>query len=63
VYWASGSQFRRLHEQLHPTVHHACGPGKTAELLRGAGIENLAVFPSAAQWRRWMNAPTTSEPE
>jgi hydroxymethylbilane synthase len=63
VYWASGSQFRRLHEQLPATVHHACGPGKTADLLRGAGIDNLTVFPSAEEWRRWVNTETPSEPE
>jgi hydroxymethylbilane synthase len=54
VYWASGSQFRRLHEQLAPTVHHACGPGKTAEQIQAAGIDNLTVFPSADEWRRWV---------
>lgn len=62
VFWASGSQFRRLCEQLPPTVHHACGPGKTAELLQAAGVDNLTVFPSVEEWRRWVNVESP-EPE
>lgn len=61
VFWASGSQFRRYATQLSPTVQHACGPGKTAELLRASGVEQLDIFPSAEEWRRWVNVED-SEP-
>ena len=61
VYWASGSQFRELWSQLPPTVHHACGPGKTAEVIRAAGVHRLTVFPAVHEWRRWLkiDPPTT----
>jgi hydroxymethylbilane synthase len=55
VYWASGSQFRRLAPDLPPSVHHACGPGKTAELIHASGVANVAVFPSAEVWRGWVS--------
>ena len=54
VYWASGSQFRQLWSQLPPAVHHACGPGRTAEVVRAAGVNRLTVFPSVHEWRRWL---------
>ncbi len=54
VFWASGSQFRELWSRLPPAVHHACGPGKTAEVIRGAGVQRLTVFPSVHEWRRWL---------
>jgi hydroxymethylbilane synthase len=54
AYWASGSQFRELWSQLPPTVHHACGPGKTAEAIRAAGVHRLTVFPAVHEWRRWL---------
>jgi hydroxymethylbilane synthase len=54
AYWASGSQFRELWSQLSPTVHHACGPGKTAEVIRAAGVQRLTVFPAVHEWRRWL---------
>jgi hydroxymethylbilane synthase len=54
VYWASGSQFRQLWSQLPPAVHHACGPGRTAEVVRAAGVHRLTVFPSVHEWRRWL---------
>ncbi|HSD75448.1 MAG TPA: hydroxymethylbilane synthase [Steroidobacteraceae bacterium] len=54
AYWASGSQFRELWSQLPPTVHHACGPGKTAEVIRAAGVHRLTVFPAVHEWRRWL---------
>jgi hydroxymethylbilane synthase len=54
VYWASGSQFRELWSRLPASVHHACGPGKTAQIIRDAGISNLTVFPSVHEWRRWL---------
>ena len=54
AYWASGSQFRELWSQLPPTVHHACGPGKTADAIRAAGVHRLTVFPAVHEWRRWL---------
>lgn len=54
AYWASGSQFRELWLQLSPTVHHACGPGKTADVIRAAGVQRLTVFPAVHEWRRWL---------
>jgi len=54
VYWASGSQFRHLWSRLPPAVHHACGPGRTAEVLRSAGVHRMTVFPSVHEWRRWL---------
>ncbi len=54
VYWASGSQFRELWARLPPAVHHACGPGRTAEVVRAAGVHQLTVFPSVHEWRRWL---------
>ena len=37
-----------------PGVQHACGPGKTYEHLRRAGVQNLRMFPQAAHWRQWL---------
>jgi hydroxymethylbilane synthase len=54
VYWFSGAQFERWHGQLRTGVHHACGPGKTHEHLRRAGVQNLRVFPQPAHWRHWL---------
>ncbi len=54
VYWASGTQFSQLWSHLPASVHHACGPGKTAHVIRAAGISNLTVFPSVHEWRRWL---------
>ncbi len=63
VYWASGSQFRELWSQLPAAVHHACGPGKTAEVIREAGVHRLTVFPSVHEWRRWLkiDPPTATD--
>jgi hydroxymethylbilane synthase len=62
AYWASGSQFRELWSQLPPTVHHACGPGKTAEAIRAAGVHRLTVFPAVHEWRRWLKIdPRTTD--
>jgi hydroxymethylbilane synthase len=54
VYWASGTQFSQLWSHLPASVHHACGPGKTAQVIRAAGVSNLTVFPSVHEWRRWL---------
>jgi hydroxymethylbilane synthase len=54
AFWATGSQFRALSAQLPDTTHHACGPGKTADLVRASGARRLTVFPSVEEWRRWL---------
>jgi hydroxymethylbilane synthase len=60
AFWATGSQFRELHAQLPASVEHACGPGKTAELIRASGVRNLTVFPSVDEWRRWLKIDDTA---
>lgn len=53
VFWSSGSQFNELKGWAIPSVAHACGPGKTGDRLRQAGIDPV-VFPSAEEWRKWL---------
>jgi hydroxymethylbilane synthase len=53
VYWSSGAQFERWGDRVGAGCAHACGPGKTYEHLRRAGLEPR-VFPDAEQWRRWL---------
>lgn len=60
AYWATGAQFRELHSQLPATVEHACGPGKTADLIRASGVRKLTVFPSVDEWRRWLKIDDTA---
>ncbi|HEX4050332.1 MAG TPA: hypothetical protein VHY19_05600 [Steroidobacteraceae bacterium] len=61
IWWASGAQFAYWRAQV--TAHsanridaiaHACGPGKTYEQLRAAGVQNLRMFPQPQQWREWL---------
>jgi len=59
AFWATGAQFRDLHAQLPAHVAHACGPGKTADLIRAFGVRNLTVFPSVEEWRRWLRIDDT----
>jgi hydroxymethylbilane synthase len=54
VWWHSSMQFDRWRAQLQPDCQHACGPGKTAEHLRAAGLSALTVFPSVQLWREWV---------
>lgn len=54
VYWASSAQFDRWAARLGPQVVHACGPGKTYEHIRHAGVHNLWQFPHVRQWREWV---------
>ena len=56
VWWHSGVQFERWHRELSTDCQHACGPGKTAELVRRAGISALTVFPSVQHWREWLRS-------
>ncbi|MFI4869119.1 MAG: hydroxymethylbilane synthase [Steroidobacterales bacterium] len=54
LYWSSSAQFERWRGLVAPDARHACGPGKTYEHLRRAGVQNLTVFPQPAQWRQWL---------
>ena len=54
VWWHSGVQFERGRVQVAAGCQHACGPGKTAEALRRAGIADFSVFPSVRHWREWL---------
>lgn len=55
VFWGSFSQFEMLKNEIPSRVTHACGPGKTAAHLRAAGVEDLNVFPSHQEWRKWLD--------
>jgi len=54
AWWHSGVQFERWRGQLRADCQHACGPGRTAETLRRAGIAAPSIFPSVHQWREWL---------
>ena len=56
VYWSSGAQYERWKGRLGTRVQHGCGPGKTFEHLRRDGVQNLHMFPGAAQWREWLQS-------
>ncbi len=52
AYFSSFSQFERLRSSLRKETGVSCGPGRTAEELREAGID-ANVFPSEVEWREW----------
>jgi hydroxymethylbilane synthase len=54
VYWFSSAQFERWGGAVGAGAQHACGPGKTYEHLRRAGVQNLRLFPQPAHWRQWL---------
>jgi hypothetical protein len=54
LYWSSGAQFERWGKRSFAQAQHACGPGRTFEHLRRAGVQNLRVFPQPAHWRQWL---------
>jgi hydroxymethylbilane synthase len=62
VFWSSGSQFNALKTELSTeqlgTIRHACGPGKTSQLLAkelGEKLrKQLLVFPSVEEWKKWI---------
>jgi hydroxymethylbilane synthase len=56
VWWHSSVQFDQWHGLIAKNCSQACGPGKTAEHLRRAGIRDVAVFPSVRQWREWVQS-------
>ncbi len=53
-FWGSAEQYRAAKELLPPHARHACGPGKTAEALRAAGVGSLDIFPSRREWQTWL---------
>jgi hydroxymethylbilane synthase len=54
LYWHSSAQFEHARTRLAAAAQHACGPGKTFEHLRAAGVHNLRMFPSPTHWREWL---------
>ena len=54
LFWSSGSQFQLLKSWVLPGAIHSCGPGKTYQFLKLAGVEPIP-FPSAKEWRKWIN--------
>ncbi|HEX9472882.1 MAG TPA: hydroxymethylbilane synthase [Steroidobacteraceae bacterium] len=54
LWWHSGVQFERWGAQAARACQHACGPGKTADLLRRRGVQDLTVFPSVQHWWEWL---------
>ena len=54
VWWHSGVQFERWRAGVSADCQHACGPGRTAQTLRRAGVAAPAIFPSVHQWREWL---------
>ncbi|MGH8231248.1 MAG: hypothetical protein ACRESY_05440, partial [Steroidobacteraceae bacterium] len=54
LYWSSGAQFERWGKRTGAQAQHACGPGRTYEHLRRAGVHNLRLFPQPAHWRQWL---------
>jgi hydroxymethylbilane synthase len=55
-YWHSSAQFDRWQDSVSASAHHACGPGKTFAHLQRARVQNLRMFPSAVQWRSWLES-------
>jgi hydroxymethylbilane synthase len=55
VWWHSSVQFDQWRGEASGCIH-ACGPGKTAEHLRHAGVAGLHVFPSVRHWREWLQS-------
>ena len=51
IWWVSGSQFLRLKSFAKNVKHHACGVGKTAEVLRTHHI-TPDIFPQVGLWRK-----------
>ena len=53
VFWSSASQYELFSSDLAPSVHHACGPGKTADRLKTAGVKH-DLFPNREEWLKWL---------
>lgn len=56
IWWHSSVQFDQWRHAVHSDCAQACGPGKTAEHLRHAGVADLLVFPSVRHWREWLQS-------
>ncbi len=56
AWWHSAVQFDRWHSRVGAGCQHACGPGKTAEAVRKAGVRALTVFPSVQHWQEWLRS-------
>jgi len=54
AWWHSGMQVERWRGALGAGCQHACGPGKTADALRRAGVAAPMIFPSVHHWRDWL---------
>ena len=54
AFWTSGSQFEAFAGDVPRGMVHSCGPGKTLQVLKKAGIEPV-VFPSHEEWEQWLN--------
>ena len=52
VFWSSYSQYQALKDHVPSHATHICGPGKTAELLRSEGLENLVIAPDIDSLKR-----------
>jgi len=59
-YWHSSAQFDRWQRTMNASVQHACGPGKTHAHLRRSRVQNLRMFPSAVQWRTWLESASAA---
>jgi len=61
VFWSSGSQFNTLKIELSSeqlgSIRHACGPGKTSQLL-AKELERVGkkplIFPTVEEWKKWI---------
>ena len=53
-YWPSASAWQACRSWVPAGAHHACGLGKTAEHLRGAGLTVEHRFPSRQEWQQWL---------
>lgn len=54
-YWTSSREYQLLRDALPPDAEHACGPGRTLERLRHAGLAHVRPFPSVREWRAWLD--------
>ena len=61
VFWGSARQLERYHSVCPTDVHHACGPGKTADHLVALGLSNYTIFPSRSAWQAWIEAPDSKQ--
>lgn len=56
AWWVSDTQYMRFAEYAGHIKLHACGAGRTAEILKKKNVGPLAVFPSYDEFIRWINA-------